>query len=96
MYVVHNAVEMSEADLKKMKAKEIDGVKGTITKAKAGFFDGGHSASLEELFTALNKAYGQNDTQQASCILSYILERKELEKKDRSKFGLMKCNLLFK
>ena len=95
MYVLTNAVEMSEAEVKKMKAKQTDTVKSAATKAKAGFFDGGHSATLEELFAALSKAYNQNDTQQASCVLSYILERKELEKKDRNKFGLMKCNLLF-
>ena len=66
------------------------------SKPKAGFFDGGHAATMEELISALNKAYTQNDTQQASCILSFILEKPDLSKEDRNKFGLMKCNLLFR
>ena len=62
---------------------------------QAGFFDGGDKASLEELTKALNKAFSKADPQQASCILSYILEKKNLSPEDRNKFGIMKCNILF-
>lgn len=44
---------------------------------------------------ALNKAFSIADPQQASCILSYILEKKNLSLEDRNKFGLLKCKLLF-
>ena len=44
---------------------------------------------------ALNKAFSKADPQQASCILSYILEKKNLSPEDRNKFGIMKCNILF-
>ena len=44
---------------------------------------------------ALNKAFSKADPQQASCILSYILEKKNLSPHDKNKFGLMKCNILF-
>jgi hypothetical protein len=44
---------------------------------------------------ALNKAYSKADPQQASCILSYILEKKNLTNEDRNKFGIMKCKILF-
>lgn len=67
---------MNEAEIKKMKTKQTDAIKTATIKAKAGFYDGGHAATIEELISALNKAYSQNDTQQASCILSFILEKK--------------------
>ena len=44
---------------------------------------------------ALNKAFSKADPQQASCILSYILEKKNLSPEDRNRFGIMKCNILF-
>lgn len=40
--------------------------------------DGGASASYEELMKALNKALAQADPQQASVVLSHLLERKNL------------------
>ena len=44
---------------------------------------------------ALNKAFSKADPQQASCILSYILEKKNLSAEDKNKFSIMKCNILF-
>lgn len=44
---------------------------------------------------ALKKAFSRADPQQASCILSYMLEKKNLSSEDRNKFGIMKCNILF-
>lgn len=62
---------------------------------QAGFFDGGASASLDELLKALNKALSAADPQQASAILSHILDKKGLTEPDRNKFGIMKCRILF-
>lgn len=64
-------------------------------KPKTGFFDGGDKASVEELIKALNKSFSQADPQQASCILSYILQKKNLSPEHRNKFSIMKCNILF-
>lgn len=44
---------------------------------------------------ALNKALSAADPQQASAILSHILEKKGLSDADRNKFGIMKCRILF-
>lgn len=44
---------------------------------------------------ALNKAFSKADPQQASCILSYILEKKNISPEDKNKFSIMKCNILF-
>ena len=62
---------------------------------QAGFFDGGASASLDELLKALNKALSGADPQQASAILTHILDKKALTEQDRNKFGIMKCRILF-
>lgn len=45
---------------------------------KAGFFDGGASATFEELLKALNKALSSADPQQASAILTHILDKKTI------------------
>ena len=37
---------MNEAEIKKMKAKQPDMAKGSAAKGKAGFYDGGHAATL--------------------------------------------------
>lgn len=62
---------------------------------QTGFFDGGDKASVQQLIKALNKSFSSADPQQASCILSYILEKKNLSSELRNKFSIMKCNILF-
>lgn len=47
MYIEGDLVEMNEAELKKMKSKQTEIGKSATTKVKSGFFDGGHSATLE-------------------------------------------------
>jgi len=57
--------------------------------------DGGASASYDELLKALNKALANADPQQASVVLSHLLEKKTLSLAERNKFGIMKCKILF-
>lgn len=75
-----NSVDINENEVKKLKVnnftKEKDSKpknKVNLLSIKAGFFDGGASATFEELLKALNKALSSADPQQASVILSHIL-----------------------
>jgi hypothetical protein len=67
----------------------------TTSLIQAGFYDAGASATIEELLKALNKALASADPQQASVILSHILEKKNLSESERNKFAVMKCKILF-
>lgn len=69
--------------------------KSSFYTTQAGFLDGGASATFDELLKSLNKALAKADPQQASVVLSHILEKSTLTLAERNKFGIMKCKILF-
>lgn len=84
-YLSPHPVDINENEVKKLKVNNFTKEKDSKPKNKvnlfstqAGFFDGGASATFEELLKALNKALSSADPQQASVILSHILEKKGL------------------